>query len=286
MIRRVSVLLAMASALQGQDTAPLFPEYVAAGKAVALRIPESVNRERGAWRVRLERGVLTIDGVPVSGTSTVARAYVRTIEWPGGGDRAVIALAGTRPQTIMVDAAAFARVAELIAPPAAADSADLAQLRAAGDSGTSARDLAALGQYAAAWGQPLRFTEFRGQRWVDLGTYVGSTTWNRFVVDGPARLAYFVRQELLAALQQRGAIQTTDGAAGVALRIGIASQDASWGLILSAFTTRKDETTFFLPLTAVNRFIAAEITDQELMDRSTVMLNGSRTKVDLSARWR
>jgi hypothetical protein len=122
--------------------------------------------------------------------------------------------------------------------------------------------------------------EFKGQRYLHLSLSSADVVYNTLKLSESARVADQVRTRLLDMLKSFAPIagELPEGF-GLKVSLPIYFRDFS-----SYRSATADQVEFFVPLEAIRAFSEADITSQDLMNRSIVLVNGNRTEVLLSER--
>ena len=89
-------------------------------------------------------------------------------------------------------------------------------------------------------------------------------------------MARVINENLLDRVKLFGGIAQMTGIDGVKLAVGIAYQD-----LVSETVPHVDNLEVYVPLDLAMKFAEADITSQQLIDGSTVLLNGNRVQVSL-----
>ncbi len=123
----------------------------------------------------------------------------------------------------------------------------------------------------------VRLDEYKGH-WFIRFTVEGESVYNTLQLGQTARVARVAQDYLLSALKAKSALLAgIPGIDGIRLDMKIAYKD-----FVERFAAEQyDELAIYSVLDDVKRFAEAEITNQELLDRSVVIVNGNRVKVSL-----
>lgn len=120
---------------------------------------------------------------------------------------------------------------------------------------------------------------FQGKTYLRVDMQVYDYSFNDNQVNLSQRVASALTRDLLSYIKAFGkAIDSSTNLQGIAFATAIGHRN--FGVLYSVNTY--DEVEIFVPAELIRRFAAAEITDQDLVDGSVVLVNDNRTKVVLA----
>jgi len=105
-----------------------------------------------------------------------------------------------------------------------------------------------------------------------------NTAYNTRVVSDSQRTSTVIKSKLLEPLKYYyEKIKKVNGVDGLKMIVTVFYRD-----FITEPTDRKDTLELYVPKTEIGQFIDADITSQELMNKSIILLNGNRVQVDLN----
>jgi hypothetical protein len=128
----------------------------------------------------------------------------------------------------------------------------------------------------------IRTEIFKDRKYI-VCAYVDGTEYNSNLVNQAERTAVTI-QKYLSILKKKGdPLLTAKEIQGVELQVKIAYRNfISEPQILGEVRSHYENLQFYVPLDLLKLFIELDITDQELVDKSIVLMNGNRVRVNLS----
>lgn len=140
--------------------------------------------------------------------------------------------------------------------------------------------LQVLGEYLGSG--PLAVDSLRGRRWLVVPLGEGTYTFNTNQTNEAERYAGVINEVAFPAIQRLGrTMRSTADSVGFVVEVVAKSKDMA-GQYAWLNTTKKEAVRFFVSAKDAREFADAEITSQELADRSTIMRGSVRIKIDLT----
>lgn len=129
---------------------------------------------------------------------------------------------------------------------------------------------------------PLMVDSLRGRRWFVVPLGEGTYTFNTNQTNEAERYAGVINEVAFPAIQRLGrTMRATPDSVGFVVEVVAKSKDMA-GRYAWLNSTKKEAIRFFVSAKDAREFADAEITSQDLADRSTIMRGDVRIKIDLT----